>query len=757
MAVTRIKAYHSEHAIACGISYIQNPEKTDPARASGPDFGMETYHGPEGEHLTNAFLYAANPDKTRFDADGRPELLISGHNCMPDNAELDFKRARDLYYQNGNRETVATAKATRPMRAKLDEDGHPVCDPEGNLIYDEKAPIYHDPKTGKVVFQTYEKQKEVRSAYMWVLSFPGKKELGYELDPRLVHEIGREFCRTFLPEYPCTIASHVNTDHYHDHIMQCAYSVDGTHKYRDNMSSLTRAREIADELSLLFGLPIILNPGKEPGISHYEWERKKDGTSWKEQLRLDIRQTASMAKSPAEFKELLTDIGYRIRETEHHYTYIMPGTEEDGGGRRCRDSRLNGAGDRFDYTKDAIGKVICERASSLQQEQHPTERLAYDPGRQRGELHLRSPRITISRYSMTGRRRSTLEIILIEALKIIGLLMDLFQLRNPPSDHPVYRPAKWKLAQMEDALAMVQRLGIRDKQELAEITDRAGALLSHLKKEHREQSAVADKDEEVLHTIDEAARLLRAAEAVGFALSSFELPVYTKEEIRTARAALTPMSPAQRRDLYLLLSETPYYRLKCKYDALTYEEGKEIIAFLRKKSGEVPERLIDLRNPPEESSLPPEKPETDRTRADKELFFRERLTEYPLNTQLQLDQCRELLTELASLGITPDHLQEARAELMAELALWEEIAGKLAEAKTAYRDLKRLAYAISLAENEQFTHGPLYQSGRDPAIERTQTDTPEHLSADVRTEKSASQAPAWNTPDSYFDQLTQDL
>ena len=120
----------------------------------------------------------------------------------------------------------------------------------------------------------------------------------------------------------------------------------------------------------------------------------------------------------------------------------MPDTDEHGPGCSCRDSRLNCAGDSFDYTKGGIRQRIeREHAPIHEQASHeaPKPPVSFDPSEQRQTSTLRAPHIYISRYTIEDRKRTMLELILIEALKIVALFMDMFQLRNPPNDHPIYQ------------------------------------------------------------------------------------------------------------------------------------------------------------------------------------------------------------------------------------------------------------------------------------------------------------------------------
>ena len=671
------------------------------------------------QRLSRVFSYTVNPDKTHIGKNGEVDILVSGHHCNPDLAEIDFKRCRSLYYMRGHKEHAGYAKAKRPMRAVLDENGRLLHDETGQMIYDEKAPVYKDPATGKVIYQEYQKKKEARTAYMWVMSFPGKKELGYEIDPRLVHEIGKEFCREFLDDYACTVSTHVNTEHYHNHIMQCAYSLDGTHKYRDTMESLAKARDIADRLSLRFGLPIILSPQTDRGVSWFELKKKHDGQSWKQQMRTDIRGAAGIADSTADFRKLMEAIGYNVRETENHYTFTMPGAGEIGEGYRCRDSRLNSSDDNFDYSKTGIRSAIERRTGKqLEAGTRPAER-SFDP-KHRGDLRHYATHIYISRYTIDGRRRTALELLFIEALKIISLLRDLFQEKTPPSSHPVYLPYQKKLQIMEESLAMVQKLGLEDGEALSSLINQTGIELSQLKKEYKESQPVSLQEKEMLNKIDEAAELLGVLQTFGMDPPDLELYRYSQEEIRQARAALMPMTPAQRRELYLALSDSPSYRIRYKYDELTFREAQDVIVFLKKKSSNMPPVLFSIsQKPVRDRYSDTASPESIEDRREHDTWFLNRLADYPMDKQIQIDRCRELLNELARLGISPTEMDAAREELKESQTHFSEISRKLDEANKKYRMLKQLEVNMTLAANPHFTHGPLFDEKTEQPIRKT--------------------------------------
>ena len=76
MAVTKLKAYHSDSAVQNAVGYVLNADKTrlqDTSRFMDAK-GMKI--------IENAMHYAENQLKTTYVAeDGKTEILVSGHRC----------------------------------------------------------------------------------------------------------------------------------------------------------------------------------------------------------------------------------------------------------------------------------------------------------------------------------------------------------------------------------------------------------------------------------------------------------------------------------------------------------------------------------------------------------------------------------------------------------------------------------------------------------------------------------------------------
>ena len=576
MAVTKLKAYHSDSAVQNTVGYVLNTDKTtlhDPSRFMDAK-GMEM--------IENVMHYAENHLKTtHVAADGKTEVLVSGHRCKVDLAKDTFQRCADTYYRNGHSEHAGKKYRVKTLlRAKLDSDGKPVLDSNGSMIHDETSPVYHD-ENGDTVTFLQERTTRVRNCYMWVMSFPPKRVCGYEIDPHLVHQIGKEFMEELEQatglEYAAVIATHIDKEHTHNHIVQCSYAMDGHHKYVDTMETLKLARDISDRLSQKYDLPIIFSPDNAKSMAHEEWKLIQQGTSWKQTIREEIAYNLERASGYEDFLRKMHQSGYTIRETEKSLTYYTPKK-----GHRCRDVGLG-----KEYTKAAILDYFQE----LPLEQRVQKEIAsvLDPTQ---STNSAAPlRLYVNRYTNSGRRRSDLELLLLKAIKIIQYLKDKFS-DVDESNNPIRKSASWKVARLSEAIDILNTLGIHTKIELEEQLNRVGAEHSHLKKDYHDISQSRDGLEylaDLLENFNDLQNLMN-----DLAISDSYLSPATASEISEKRAALFPMTSSQRRELYLALQKKPLYRINNKFTNMTYEEAKNCICFLNGQSATMPEQLTTV-------------------------------------------------------------------------------------------------------------------------------------------------------------------
>lgn len=554
MAVTKIKAYNSETAIDNSLRYVEDKKKTSILR---------------NREVDNALEYSEDAEKTTLiEEDGSEDILVSGHRCIPETASDMIKRTADIYHRNGHNENIGKRYEKKILlRAKLDSNGQPILDNAGNMIHDEKSPVYHD-ENGDTITFTQTKTNQVRTSYMWVMAFAPEEICGIKMDPRLIHKIGKEFMDELEKEtglqFPAVISTHMDRHHIHNHIVMSAYALDGHHKYVDTMQTLMKAREISDRLSLKYDLPIIMEPDQGHSMSYKEWKLAKEGKSWKDDIKQQIVYTLENSGSYADFLKKMQEAGFKVRETENHLTYYYPGNKH-----RCRDVGLGN-----DYTKDSIQQYF--NGPTL--EQQVQRDITYAQAPQDPTLADEKPiRLSVARYTADGRRRSDLEMLLLKAIKLIQYFKDRYS-DIDTSDNPIRKSANWKTNKLSQAIIDLNNLGIGSLAELDQRLDDIGAKYSHAKKDTSELSQGKDALKQLSDMLDNLKDLQTIMDSLG--ISDPCIQKVLEKDIAKNRAKIFPMSPSQRRDLYLALQDHPLYKLNTKYEELTYTEAKAAISFL---------------------------------------------------------------------------------------------------------------------------------------------------------------------------------
>ena len=145
------------------------------------------------------------------------------------------------------------------------------------------------------------------------------------------------------------IATHCDKAHVHSHIVINTYSVTGR-KYYDNWNSREHAREYSDRVCLAFGFKPLERRKWGKGIKYNEWEHRRSGTSWKQQICTDIDSLIPSVKDIDELYEELTSRGYEIKHGK--YTSIRAEGQQ-------RFVRLKTLGE--DYTEDNLRSRILWR------------------------------------------------------------------------------------------------------------------------------------------------------------------------------------------------------------------------------------------------------------------------------------------------------------------------------------------------------------------------------------------------------------
>lgn len=130
-----------------------------------------------------------------------------------------------------------------------------------------------------------------------------------EVTPELAHQIGVEFAEQLLHgKYQAIVTTHLNTKHYHNHIVWSAVSLEDGKKYHSNSKSYyTEVRALSDTLCQKYGLSIIETPESLRGKRQYEkWRAEKNNQpTWRTAIRQDVDDAIQQSLTWRQFLSVL--------------------------------------------------------------------------------------------------------------------------------------------------------------------------------------------------------------------------------------------------------------------------------------------------------------------------------------------------------------------------------------------------------------------------------------------------------------------
>ena len=192
-----------------------------------------------------------------------------------------------------------------------------------------------------------------------------------EVTPELAHQIGMEMAERLLQgKYEAVITTHLNTEHYHNHIVFNSVSMEDGKKYHSNSRSYYEdVRKASDALCLKYGLSVI-EPKNGKGKSYAQWMAEQDGKpTWRTSIRLDIRDAVAESFTWKQFLEQMKQRGYQWKLNRKYPSLKTPGME--------RYIRLRSLGKN--YSEEEIrGQILQPKVKRVYQKAvqiHPKKKL----------------------------------------------------------------------------------------------------------------------------------------------------------------------------------------------------------------------------------------------------------------------------------------------------------------------------------------------------------------------------------------------
>ena len=193
-----------------------------------------------------------------------------------------------------------------------------------------------------------------RQYYHFVQSFDKQDDLS----PQEVHAMGLELAQREFPNFEVLVATHVDTEHFHNHLVVNSVSFQDGKKLHQSAADLQTHRMANDEICTAHGLEILPPPQKQvkqKRMGTREYRSAVKGESWKFRLMNTIDQCMKYAATREEFISLMKSEGYEVRWTENrkNITYTTPARM------KCRDNRLH----EEKYTKEVMEHEFRIRAA----------------------------------------------------------------------------------------------------------------------------------------------------------------------------------------------------------------------------------------------------------------------------------------------------------------------------------------------------------------------------------------------------------
>lgn len=221
----------------------------------------------------------------------------------------------------------------QPHKTEIDEKVHAVsgqnCTPE--LAYRQfMATKASWNKTGGVCFGHY------------VQSFHPSEQV----TPEKANRIGMAFAERAWEGYEVLVATHVDREHIHNHlVINTVHPTTGLklHEGRDNIENL---RRISDEICGEHGLSLLTpyKRSKVKSISSREYRAGSKGDSWKFRLRSAINASMRVSADRAAFIACMKRLGYAVRWEDGRknitYTCLKEAKYKNGAYRKCNDDKL---------------------------------------------------------------------------------------------------------------------------------------------------------------------------------------------------------------------------------------------------------------------------------------------------------------------------------------------------------------------------------------------------------------------------------
>ena len=174
-----------------------------------------------------------------------------------------------------------------------------------------------------------------------------------EVSAEVAHEIGQKLAVKEFKYYEVLIATHIDREHYHNHLIVNSVSFVDGRKYKGTKGSLANLKEESDRICGENGLSVIEKPFKKVRDTTAERKLRERGIKpWKDELRDYIDDAINNTHDLSELKEYLKfHYEVEIKIQNKNISFKHPGKQKF-----CRGKKLGIA-----WAKESIEKTFKEK------------------------------------------------------------------------------------------------------------------------------------------------------------------------------------------------------------------------------------------------------------------------------------------------------------------------------------------------------------------------------------------------------------
>jgi hypothetical protein len=196
-----------------------------------------------------------------------------------------------------------------------------------------------------------------------------------EVSAEVAHKIGQKLAAKEFKDYEVLIATHIDREHYHNHLIVNSVSFIDGKKYKGTRVSLVDLKEESDKLCVEYGLSVIEKPFKKIRDTTAERKLRERGIKpWKDELRDYIDDALSNTNDLSKLSKYLKfHYGVDVKIKNKNISFRHPDKQKF-----CRGKKLGIA-----WTKESIEKTFEEKRKVI------LKKLKGNPKKEKGSFKNR--------------------------------------------------------------------------------------------------------------------------------------------------------------------------------------------------------------------------------------------------------------------------------------------------------------------------------------------------------------------------------